>query len=173
MHVKGLELAAYDPRGVFGQGLSYAIAPRGGEHGRGGYMIVEFFMPDVDLYTHEGKAARALELAELAAIYDMSCLCNFNFIPISLIPPLINAIVGRNYSEEDLRTIARRTITLERKFNIREGFSRKDDTLPPRLLNEPLPEGMAAGKKVEGLDIMLDEYYAIMGWDTMGNPLEA
>jgi aldehyde:ferredoxin oxidoreductase len=56
MHVKGLELAAYDPRGVFGQGLSYAIAPRGGEHGRGGYMIVEFFMPDVDLYTHEGKA---------------------------------------------------------------------------------------------------------------------
>jgi len=118
-------------------------------------------------------AARAIELAELAAIYDMSCLCNFNFVPIALLPPLINAIVGRNYTEAELRAIARRTITLERKFNIREGFSRKDDTLPPRLLNEPLPEGMAAGKKVEGLDIMLDEYYAIMGWDTRGNPLEA
>jgi aldehyde:ferredoxin oxidoreductase len=64
----------------------------------------------------------------------------------------------------------RRIITLERKFNIREGFSRKDDTLPPRLLNEPLPEGMAEGKKVEGLDLMLDDYFAIRGWDREGNP---
>ena len=170
MHVKGLELAAYDPRAVFGQGLSYAIAPRGGEHGRGGYMIVEFFLPDVDLYTHEGKAKRAVELAEVAAIYDMSSLCNFNFIPIAIIPPLITAVVGKQYTEESLREVTRRLITLERRFNIREGFSRKDDTLPSRFLNEPLPEGMAEGKKVEGLDIMLDEYYEIMGWDREGNP---
>ena len=83
MHVKGLELAAYDPRAVWGQGLSYAIAPRGGEHGRGGYMIVEFFMPDVDLYTHEGKAQRAVEMSENAAIYEISCLCTFNFVATS------------------------------------------------------------------------------------------
>ena len=171
MHVKGLELAAYDPRGVFGQGLSYAIAPRGGEHGRGGYMIVEFFMPDVDLYTHEGKAKRATQMAEDAAMYDLSSLCSFNFVPIPLIPPLISAVTGIEYTEETLREITRRVITLERKFNIREGFARKDDTLPPRLLNEPLPDGMAAGKKVEGLDLMLDDYYAIRGWDTNGVPL--
>ncbi|MCK5255312.1 MAG: aldehyde ferredoxin oxidoreductase C-terminal domain-containing protein, partial [Deltaproteobacteria bacterium] len=171
MHVKGLELAAYDPRAVFGQGLSYAIAPRGGEHGRGGYMIVEFFMPDVDLYTHEGKAQRAAQMSEVAAIYDLSCLCSFNFVPIALIPQLITAVVGEQYTEESLRETAKRVITLERKFNIREGFSRKDDTLPPRLLNEPLPEGMAEGKKVEGLDIMLDEYYQIRGWDKEGNPI--
>ena len=170
MHVKGLELAAYDPRGVFGQGLSYAIAPRGGEHGRGGYMIVEFFMPDVDLYTHEGKAQRATQMAEDAAMYDLSSLCSFNFVPIPLIPPLISAVTGKDYTEERLREITRRVITLERKFNIREGFSRKDDTLPPRLLNEPLPDGMAAGKKVEGLDLMLDDYYAIRGWDKNGVP---
>ena len=171
MHVKGLELAAYDPRGVFGQGLSYAIAPRGGEHGRGGYMIVEFFMPDVDLYTHEGKAERATQMAEDAAMYDLSSLCSFNFVPIPLIPPLVTAVTGKEYTEESLRDITRRVITLERKFNIREGFSRKDDTLPPRLLNEPLPDGMAEGKKVEGLDLMLDDYYAIRGWDKNGVPL--
>ena len=171
MHVKGLELAAYDPRAVFGQGLSYAIAPRGGEHGRGGYMIVEFFMPDVDLYTHEGKAQKAAQMSEDAAIYDLSCLCSFNFVPISLVPQLITAVVGKQYTEESLREITRRVITLERKFNIREGFSREDDTLPPRFLNEPLPEGMAKGKKVEGLDIMLDEYYQIRGWDKEGNPI--
>lgn len=172
MHVKGLELAAYDPRAVWGQGLSYAIAPRGGEHGRGGYMIVEFFLPDVDLYTHEGKAERAVELSENAAIYEMSCLCTFNFVPIKLVPQLLTAVVGKPYTEEGLREIARRVITLERLFNLREGFSRKDDTLPPRLLNEPLPEGMAEGKKVEGLDLMLDEYYRLRGWDEAGNPIE-
>ena len=171
MHVKGLELAAYDPRAVWGQGLSYAIAPRGGEHGRGGYMIVEFFMPDVDLYTHEGKAQRAVEMSENAAIYEISCLCTFNFVPVELVPQLLTAVVGKQYTEESLREAAKRVITLERKFNVREGFSRKDDTLPPRLLNEPMPEGMAEGKKVEGLDIMLDEYYEIRGWDKEGNPI--
>ncbi len=170
MHVKGLELAAYDPRAVFGQALSYATAPRGGEHGRGGYLIVEFFMPEVDLYTHEGKAARAVQLAEDAGMYDCAGLCSFNFIPIPLVPELLNAATGTDYTEESLRDVIRRVITLERKFNLREGFTRKDDTLPARLLNEPLPDGMAEGKKVEGLDIMLDEYYAIRGWDGEGVP---
>lgn len=170
MHVKGLELAAYDPRGVFGQGLSYAIAPRGGEHGRGGYMIVEFFMPEVDLYTHEGKAAKAIQMAEDATIYDLACVCSFNFIPAASLPPLITAVVGKEYTEESLREVTRRVITLERRFNIREGFTRKDDTLPPRLLNEPLPDGMAEGKKIDCLDLMLDDYYKLMGWDKEGNP---
>ena len=69
-----------------------------------------------------------------------------------------------------MRRITRNVITLERKFNIREGFTRADDTLPSRLLNEPLPDGMAEGKKVEGLDLMLDEYYALRGWDNNGVP---
>lgn len=170
MHVKGLELAGYDPRAVFGQGLSYAIAPRGGEHGRGGYMIVEFFMPEVDLYTPEGKAQRAAELAENAAIYDMCGLCSFNFVPMELVPELLEAVTGQQFSEQGLRSIARRVISLERRFNIREGFTRRDDTLPPRLLNEPLPEGMAEGKKVEGLDKMLDDYYGLRGWNSQGIP---
>jgi len=80
-------------------------------------------------------------------------------VPVALVPGLINAAAGTNYTLEDLRVIMRRIITLERKFNIRKGFTRKDDTLPTRLLNEPLPEGMAEGKKVEGLDLMLDDYY--------------
>ena len=172
MHVKGLEIAAYDPRAVFGQALSYAVAPRGGEHGRGGYMIVEFFQPDSDLYTHVGKAKKAAELSEAAAMYDIASVCSFNFIPTSDIPELINSVVGTNYTEDDLRQITRNVMTLERKFNNREGFTRKDDTLPSRLLNEPLPDGEAKGKKVEGLDIMLDEYYALRGWDKEGIPKE-
>ena len=133
-------------------------------------MIVEFFMPEVDLYTHEGKAERAAMLAENAAIFDSASLCSFNFVPVVLVPELINAAAGTGFTLEDLRTIVRRIIALERTFNLREGFSRKDDTLPPRLLNEPLPEGMAEGKKVEGLDLMLDDYFAIRGWSKEGVP---
>lgn len=171
MHVKGLELAGYDPRAVFGQALSYAVAPRGGEHGRGGYMIVEFFMPEVDLYSPEGKAERAAYLAENACIYDSAGLCSFNFVPIQLVPELINAVCGTRFTEDDLRNAARRIITFERRFNIREGFSRKDDTLPSRLLNEPLPEGMAEGKRIDCLDRMLNDYYRLRGWDENGRPL--
>jgi aldehyde:ferredoxin oxidoreductase len=172
MHVKGLELAAYDPRGVNGQGLSYAISPRGGDHGKGGYMIVEVFMPGSDLYTYVGKAAKAAQMASNGAILDSGTFCNFNFIPDDLVPGLLTAVVGEEYPEERLKEIANRIITLERKYNVREGFTRKDDTLPERLLKEPLPEGMAEGKKVEGLDIMIDEYYEIRGWDKEGNPPE-
>jgi aldehyde:ferredoxin oxidoreductase len=133
-------------------------------------MIVEFFFPDVDLYTHEGKAQRAAMMSENSAILDNAILCSFNFIEIGLIPPLLSAVIGREFTDESLREIARRVITLERKFNLAEGMSRKDDTLPARMLNEPLPDGMAEGKKVEGLDIMLDEYYEIRGWDKEGRP---
>jgi len=172
MQVKGMEIAAYDPRGVNGQGLSYSISPRGGDHGKGGYMIVEVFMPDSDLYTYVGKAAKAAHMANNGAILDSGIFCNFNFIPDDLVPGLLTAVVGEEYSEARLRNIANRIITLERRFNIREGFSRKDDTLPARLLKEPLPEGMAEGKTVTGLDIMIDEYYEIRGWNKEGNPPE-
>jgi aldehyde:ferredoxin oxidoreductase len=172
MHVKGLELAAYDPRGIYAQGLSYAIAPRGGEHGRGGFMIREFFENDVDFYTHVGKAKKVVHAAEESAIYDLATMCTFCLIPLDLAAKLLQQVMGIAFTEESLRALTHKTMNLERKFNNREGFSKKDDTLPSRLLNEPLPEGTAEGKKVEGLDIMLAEFYELMGWDKQGNPLE-
>ncbi len=171
MQVKGLELAAYDPRAVFSQALSYAISCRGGDHGRGGYMMVEFFETgDVDFYTHVGKAKKVVKQAELSAVYDLASICTFNFIPEDLIANLLQAIMGLELTPEIIRKTVRKTMDIERKFNNREGFTKKDDTLPPRLLNEPLPEGTAAGKKVEGLEIMVSEFYEIMGWDEEGNP---
>ena len=87
-----------------------------------------------------------------------------------LVPGLINAVSGTQYTEESLREAARRIITLERRFNVREGFTRKDDTLPVRMLTEPLPEGMPEGKKIDCLDRMLDDYYRLRGWDENGIP---
>ncbi len=56
----------------------------------------------------------------------------------------------------------------------REGFTRKDDTLPYRTLFEPLPDGPAKGQRIgeANLDRMIDDYYACRGWDSAGVPTE-
>jgi aldehyde:ferredoxin oxidoreductase len=82
---------------------------------------------------------------------------------------LHHAVTGIKLSEDEALRIAERINNLERLFNLREGMSRKDDTLPPRLLKEPMPTGPSQGNTVP-LDRMLDEYYEIMGWDNNGIP---
>ena len=63
-----------------------------------------------------------------------------------------------------------RLYNLERCFNIREGFSRKDDTLPKRFLTEPLRGGVRDGEVVRKPDAILDQYYDVRGWDRNGIP---
>ena len=84
----------------------------------------------------------------------------------------LNALTGENYTQEDMDDMAERTETLIRLFNIREGFTRNDDTLPYRILHEPSPEGPPKGicVGVDNLNLMLDEYYELRGWDKNGNP---
>ena len=84
------------------------------------------------------------------------------------------AVTGEDISEEEFPTIAGRIETLIRMFNLREGLTRKDDTLPYRTLHEPLPDGPATGQCIgeENLNRMIDEYYASRGWDSSGIPTE-
>jgi aldehyde:ferredoxin oxidoreductase len=77
--------------------------------------------------------------------------------------------MGIDYTAEDFRRTGERIYNLERVYNIREGATRNDDTLPPRLLKDPLPEGPAQGQVVN-LDTMLDSYYEFRGWDKEGKP---
>ena len=76
-------------------------------------------------------------------------------------------VTGFDYTAEEVQTVGERINNLATAFNVREGFSRKDDTLPERLLTEPLPGGAAKGHFIsqQELDLMLDEYYAARGWD--------
>jgi aldehyde:ferredoxin oxidoreductase len=88
---------------------------------------------------------------------------------------MANLTTGAGYSLEDLRKVGERVYTLERLFNVREGLTRKDDRLPERFLEEPIPGGPAAGRVVlrADLDQMLDEYYTARGWDPRtGAPTE-
>ena len=72
-------------------------------------------------------------------------------------------VTGIEMDIDGLKLAAERVITLERMYNARLGFSRKDDTLPKRILSEPVPSGPSAGETVD-LERMLDEYYGLMGW---------
>ncbi|MBO3840856.1 MAG: aldehyde ferredoxin oxidoreductase family protein [Candidatus Brockarchaeota archaeon] len=173
MHVKGLELPAYDPRGAKGQGLAYATSNRGGCHLRS-YMIgLEILgVPKrIDRFSTVNKAGLVIYQQNLYAAMDTLVACRFTGYGLDeeYYSRMLSAATGVKYTAEDLMLIGERIWNLEKLFNLREGFGRKDDTLPKRLLSEPLAIGPTKGQVVE-LDQMLDEYYRARGWDDEGRP---
>lgn len=176
MHVKGLEFPAYDPRASFGAALTYAVTPRGACHRRC-WPPAKDILKNVNPYEAQGKAAIVKRIWNSNSIYHTLLICDIppkNIgISMSDIIQYLNALTGEHYTLEDMDDIAERTETLIRLFNIREGFTRSDDTLPYRILHEPLPDGPPKGICVgeDNLNLMLDEYYELRGWDKNGNPL--
>ncbi len=175
MHVKGLEFPAYDPRGAFGSGLSYAVSPRGACHRRA-WPPAKEILGGYPPYTVEGKAAMIKGLYDENCVLHSLLVCDMpaKFIPLSLddYANYFQAVTGESISKNDFMTLAGRIETLIRMFNNREGFTRKDDTLPYRTLHEPLLDGPAKGQSIgeENLNRMIDEYYDLRGWDPSGNP---
>ena len=173
MHVKGLEMPGYDPRAMQGQGLAYATSNRGACHLRGNMLGPEILgIPKlVDRFATRGKSGLLINLQHLAAVFDSACTCKFAGFAYGeeVLARLLAAATGVPLSAQDLLRAGERTWTLERLWNLAAGFTRADDTLPPRLLTEPVPEGPAAGRVVE-LAPMLDEYYRARGWDAQGVP---
>jgi aldehyde:ferredoxin oxidoreductase len=175
MQVKGMELPAYDPRGVQGQALSYATSNRGGCHMRA-YIIGPEILGQpcfMDRFSTAGKAEIVVLFQDISAFVDSALLCRFlQFaVGVDTFARMLNLVTGLDFSEEEIIAIGKRIYTLERLFNTRAGFGRKDDTLPPRLLNEELEEGASRNRLVK-LDEMLDQYYRLRGWDAEGVPGE-
>ncbi|HID16856.1 TPA: aldehyde:ferredoxin oxidoreductase, partial [Candidatus Bathyarchaeota archaeon] len=174
IHVKGLELPAYDPRAAQGMGLCYARSDRGACHLRPWTAGAEMLgLNGVDPRKTEGKAELVKTASEVFAVaYDSTGLCLFMAFgaPADKVYKMVNHATGFNYeSFEEFVKVGERIHNLTRAFNVREGFTRKDDTLPWRILNEPLPEGPCKGDVVK-LDEMLPEYYKLCGWDEEGRP---
>lgn len=173
MHSKGLELPGYDPRAGYAQGLAMATSDRGACH------IRPFAFEPVlgrDPSTTEGKGPWVADRRRAKAIVDSLGLCYF--VAASLITtvdgdlfPVTRAVTGFDYDLEEFLRIGERVDNLTRAFNVREGFLRAEDSLPPRLIAEPAPEGAAKGRVVP-LQAMLDDYYEYCGWDKEGRPKE-
>lgn len=175
MQVKGLELPAYDPRGVQGHALAYATSNRGGCHLRA-YLIGPEILGSpvlVDRDKVEGKAGLVILFQNLSAAMDSLVLCRFTTFAFSVedYAELLSAATAFSVSGKDLLRIGERIWNLERLFNLREGFTAKDDSLPPRFFS-PLPEGGSRNRIVH-LEEMLTEYYKLRGWNNQGIPTDS
>ena len=172
MQVKGLEIPAYDPRGVQGHALGYATSNRGGCHLRS-YLIGPEIMGVpviVDRDRTEGKPSLVILYQNLSASMDSLVLCRFtNFAwTVDDYADLLAGCTGLQIDGPGLLALGERIWNLERLFNLREGLSSRDDKLPPRF-STPLPEG-GSRNRVVNLEEMLPKYYALRGWDKEGRP---
>ncbi len=173
MTVKGLELPAYDPRGVQGHGLTYATSNRGGCHVRG-YMISPEILglPEkLDRMELKDKPLWVKIFQDLTAFIDASGLCLFTSFALGAddYATIYNAIVGTNWTGEDVLKAGERIYNIERQFNLAAGITPDQDTLPERLLKVEMPDGPTKGH-VHYLDKLLPEYYELRGWDVSGIP---
>ncbi len=173
MQVKGLELPAYDPRGMQGMGLGFATSNRGGCH-LSAYMVgpEALGVPKmVDRFSTGGKAGLTITQQNINAAVDSLIICRFINLAVSeeYFARALSAATGVDYRPQDLYRIGERIWTLERLYNLQAGLDSSFDTLPPRLLEEPIAEGPSLGKTVE-LKPMLAEYYRFRGWDAAGIP---
>ncbi len=177
IQVKGLELAGYDVRGAKAHGLNYATAYTGADHCKG-YAFQEIFgVPfpyQVDRLAVEGKGKLTMWNQDIQAVTcDCAPMCKFLLdmavpaIALQNTADLMEAITGLSLTADDVMRVGERLTNLAKAFNIREGFTRDDDTLPERLMTEPLKAGASKGQKIsrEDLNAMLDEYYRERGWD--------
>jgi aldehyde:ferredoxin oxidoreductase len=178
MHVKGLELPGYDPRGMKGQALTYAVSDRGGCHLRSNTLRTEIIGKPraYDRYVYEEKAEMVRGLQLNYATYNCLIACVFGTFALGPedYAEALSAIMDWSQTAEDILLIGEKALNLTRLFNLREGFTRRDDTLPQRLFSQPAARGPSKGQVVEraAFEKMLDEYYQCMGWDNNGVPTE-
>ena len=178
---KKLEFPGYDPRGSQGMGLLYATSNIGASHMAGDIAYSEVFgVPEkLDPLTIDQKPELVKLFQDIFAVIDAVGLCVFLAVrymleaDMSLLPrrltKVMNYATGAEYDEDSILEAGERIFNLERLFLLKAGFTQKEDTLPPRMLSEPMPEGPAKGKVVE-LDKMLPKFYEVRGWDSEGVP---
>jgi len=185
LHIKGQELPMHDPRGKTGQGLSFAVSPTGADHVRAPHdTAFQASGPNLERIAPLGilepiparemgprKARNFTYLQFIWSLYESLGVCNFVAGPVwaltlSKLVEVVQAVTGWETSLWELMKVGERTVTMARVFNLREGFGRKDDTLPDRLF-EPLESGALQGTGLDRgeFEDLLTLYYETMGWD--------
>jgi aldehyde:ferredoxin oxidoreductase len=182
MHAKGLEMPGYEPRALKGLGMHYALSNAGANHCYG-YSNQELGNPRprlVDAAADEDKGDVIKYNQDFVAAFELVNACTFpannlELFGLELIAKMLVAALGETKfgSVDYLWLVGEKVYNLERCFNIREGFSRKDDTLPKRMFTEPLQGGMRDGEVIRKPDVIIDEHYGARGWDKNGIPTKA
>ena len=174
--VKGLEIAGHSARGLRDMSLSYAVSTRGGSHhdGRPNYAVT-------DADPGFGPQPERVATSQCStAVADSLVMCRFTLekgLGLMIgeeLAAVVNWVTGWDLDKAGLETMGERIYCLERLINVGRGVSRKDDTLPYRVMNEPIPDGPAKGRfcSQADLDQMLDRYYELKGWSRDGIPTD-
>ncbi len=178
---KGLEVAYHDPRAFTSMAVIYATGNRGACHLEGlTYFNENRAFPasiiglkdEYEPHGTEDKALLAKTMQDYMVLFNALGLCKFlirGHVPPASIAEWVSNITGWEYDQNELFLTGERIFNLKRKINNKMGISRKDDTLPPRLLTHDRGEGAAAGS-LPHLGKMLSEYYELRGWTKEGIP---
>lgn len=183
MHSKGQSLVMREPRASKGWALAYAVSSRGPCHVRAHLPetypadnwdsavqgILAKYNDPTNPLIEEGKGELVAWHENLQAFKNSLEICLFSvYTWMTSVPTMLarycNAVTGFSIDEQEVLKIGERIINIEKAFNVREGFGREYDTLPERMLKEPMPDGPAKGQVVN-LDSMLDDYYGTRGWE--------
>lgn len=179
VHTKGMEPPAYDVRGMKGHGLSFMTSTRGACHLRAGFYAPELVgkfwrWEGIDRFSTEGKGEKVATMENFMCVYDSIGLCKFSrgFFLIDKLREVIKAITGLEFTEEELLRTGERIHNMKGNFNVLQGITRKDWLLPPRILEDPIPDGPSKGSKisVDEMNKMLDDYMAVRKWTSDGTP---
>ncbi|MCS7114550.1 MAG: aldehyde ferredoxin oxidoreductase family protein [Nitrososphaerota archaeon] len=176
IHVKGLELPAYDPRSVKAHGLNFATSPIGASHCIGWNKFEILGIPKkVDPLAVEGKGEITKYVQDETAAAETAVFCAFalsnEMVTMDLYSKLLHSATGieKFKNPKYLWLVGERIFNLERAFNVREGFDASQDTMPERIVKEPMPREPSKGQVFE-LDVLLKDYYKVRGWNERGIP---
>jgi aldehyde:ferredoxin oxidoreductase len=179
LHVKGMEVPTQEVRGLKAWGLAWAVASRGADHCRAFPVMETTWAPEqareffgsakaADRFAYEGKAAMVKWAEDYGAAIDALGICTIAYVAMGLPPALVaraySAVTGVDVDGDELLRIGERINNMERLLNLKLGLKPADDTLPRRFTTEPLPEGASKGEVIK-IDGLVQEYYALRGWD--------
>jgi aldehyde:ferredoxin oxidoreductase len=179
-HIKGLEVTGYDLRCLKTAALGFAVSFRGADHNRHGAYAFDVKGKVDRLKAEKGRGKLVRDGEDTYALIDSFIVCKFSrgtyYKELPDMAKLYSLVTGYDMTPEELKMAGERVNTVARLINIREGLGRKDDTLPWKVMHEPIPDdGPVKGAMVtqDELDLLLDDYYESRGWTLEGVPTTA
>jgi aldehyde:ferredoxin oxidoreductase len=178
--IKGVESTGYDLRCLKTAALGFAVSFRGADHNRHGAYAFDVKGKVNRLVAEKGRGKMVRDMEDTYNLIDSFILCKFSrgtyYKELDDMAKLYRLVTGFDTTAEELKRCGERIQNAARLFNVREGLSRKDDTLPWKVMHEPIPdEGPSKGAFVSQaeLDLLLDDYYESRGWTKEGVPTMA
>jgi len=176
-HIKGVEVTGYDLRCLKTAALGFAVSFRGADHNRHGAYAFDVKGKVNRLVAEKGRGKMVKDMEDLYTLIDSFIVCKFSrgayYKELEDMTKLYSLVTGFEMKTEEMKQSGERINTVARLFNVREGLGRKDDTLPYKVMHQPISdEGPSKGAYVtqEELDLLLDDYYEARGWNKEGIP---